>query len=155
MWIQPSPGEAGWFSCLAKWQLDIASLGESLGSTWCLALRVSVEKVNAKEGKPADTCYLFGNGENELPVHFPFIYHWRATVHGVTGVRPDLATKQQQQQITALGQPHPTLVKYKLKRNAQKENFIQFSLMTQTTLKLKLYHTFIESLLYAKHGATS
>ena len=41
--------------------LDIASLGESLGSTWCLALRVSVEKVNAKEGKPADTCYLFGN----------------------------------------------------------------------------------------------
>lgn len=59
----------------------------------------------------------------DVPVHFPFIYHWRATVHGVTGVRHDLATKQQQQQITAFGQPHPTLVKYKLKRNAQKENF--------------------------------
>ena len=52
-------------------------------------------------------------GRAEVPVPFPFTYHWRATVHGATRFRHDLATKQkQQQQIPALSQPHPTLVKW-------------------------------------------
>ena len=64
----------------------------------------------------------------EVPVPFPFTYHWQATVQGASRVRHDLAAKQkQQQQIPALSQPHPTLVKCKLKINPQKENFALYN----------------------------
>ena len=101
--------------CLAQTQVALVSAG------------VTTEK-RIKHGQALSVCPSPQAALLISLLHAYLLFSWQATVQGASRVRHDLAAKQkQQQQIPALSQPHPTLVKCKLKINPQKENFALYN----------------------------